>query len=163
MIDAINNLFLKTYQLYTGRVRTTGAADAKHITIHFYTAKKCDECVNGSHLTLHDLKFHSHDPKQIKLTEDQRAIQVTDILLFIKKEDVLAVFKRYGNIESCRLHARSNSKVQQARIVYDNADSITHFAIQWAVYCYSTCLRITPCYLSLEQKKAQRKHVVLLT
>ncbi|PKK56281.1 hypothetical protein RhiirC2_800374 [Rhizophagus irregularis] len=33
--------------------------------------------------------------------------------------------------------------MQQARIVYDHADAISRFTTQWAVYCFSTCLRVT--------------------
>ena len=32
-----------------------------------------------------------------------------------------------------------------------------------AIYCYSTCLRITPCSLTLEQKKSRREFVVVLS
>ncbi|PKK59579.1 hypothetical protein RhiirC2_794655 [Rhizophagus irregularis] len=34
---------------------------------------------------------------------------------------------------------------------------------QWAIYCYSTCLRITPCSLSLNQKKSRREFVAVLS
>ncbi|EXX58122.1 hypothetical protein RirG_200870 [Rhizophagus irregularis DAOM 197198w] len=94
---------------------------------------------------------------------DLRTIQVTDIPFYIKKDDIVVAFKRFGNIDSCRIHAHADLKVQQARIIYDSAVTITQFNDQWAVYCYSTCLRITLCHLSLEQKKSCRKHVALLT
>ncbi|GBB92763.1 hypothetical protein RclHR1_20510002 [Rhizophagus clarus] len=42
-----------------------------------------------------------------------------------------------------------NAKVQQAQIVYDSAQSIARFDSQWAVYCFSTCLRVTPCHYTL--------------
>lgn len=38
-----------------------------------------------------------------------------------------------------------------------------HFSTQWAVYCYSTCLRITPCNFTTDQKSARHIHVALLT
>ncbi|GET56105.1 hypothetical protein GLOIN_2v1673942 [Rhizophagus irregularis DAOM 181602=DAOM 197198] len=56
-----------------------------------------------------------------------------------------------------------NAKVQQARIVYDHADSIARFTDQWAVYCFSTCLRITPCFYTVDQKAARRQYVATLT
>ncbi|GET62755.1 hypothetical protein GLOIN_2v1673942 [Rhizophagus irregularis DAOM 181602=DAOM 197198] len=56
----------------------------------------------------------------------------------------------------------SNAKVQQARIVYDHADSIARFTDQWAVYCFSTCLRITPCFYTVDQKAARRQYVATL-
>ncbi|GET63944.1 hypothetical protein GLOIN_2v1877187 [Rhizophagus irregularis DAOM 181602=DAOM 197198] len=34
---------------------------------------------------------------------------------------------------------------------------------QWAIYCYSTCLCITPCSLTLEQKKSRREFVAVLS
>ncbi|GBC33020.2 hypothetical protein GLOIN_2v1877187 [Rhizophagus irregularis DAOM 181602=DAOM 197198] len=34
---------------------------------------------------------------------------------------------------------------------------------QWAIYCYSTCLRITPCSLSLDQKKSRREFIAVLS
>ncbi|PKK57305.1 hypothetical protein RhiirC2_798281 [Rhizophagus irregularis] len=33
---------------------------------------------------------------------------------------------------------------------------------QWAIYYYSTCLRITPCSLTLDQKKSRREFVAVL-
>ncbi|PKK55640.1 hypothetical protein RhiirC2_801884 [Rhizophagus irregularis] len=44
----------------------------------------------------------------------------------------MAYFKKFGNITSCRLFSRPNAKVQQARIIYDHADSIARFTDQWA-------------------------------
>ncbi|GBC30232.2 hypothetical protein GLOIN_2v1877187 [Rhizophagus irregularis DAOM 181602=DAOM 197198] len=34
---------------------------------------------------------------------------------------------------------------------------------QWAIYCYSTCLRITPCSLTLDQKKSRCEFVAVLS
>ncbi|PKB99946.1 hypothetical protein RhiirA5_403424 [Rhizophagus irregularis] len=109
--------------------------------------------------------YHSYTAVlQLRTDEDLRAIQVTDIPFFIKKDDITALFKKYGNIQSCRLHTRANAKVQQARIVYDDVSSIQHFMDkQWAIYCYSTCLRITPCSLTLDQKKSRREFVAVLS
>ncbi|GBC48051.2 hypothetical protein GLOIN_2v1762049 [Rhizophagus irregularis DAOM 181602=DAOM 197198] len=101
--------------------------------------------------------FGSGDFKRLQLRtdEDLRAIQVTDIPFFIKKDDIIALFKKYGNIQSYRFHTRANAKVQQAHIVYDDVSSIWHFVDkQWAIYCYSTCLRITPYSLTLDKKKS---------
>ncbi|CAB5348850.1 unnamed protein product [Rhizophagus irregularis] len=53
--------------------------------------------------------------------------------------------------------------MQQARIVYDHADAISRFTTQWAVYCFSTCLRVTPCHYSLDQKAARRAFVAVLS
>ncbi|GBC39581.2 hypothetical protein GLOIN_2v1766278 [Rhizophagus irregularis DAOM 181602=DAOM 197198] len=53
--------------------------------------------------------------------------------------------------------------MQQARIVYDHADAISRFTTQWAVYCFSTCLRVTPCYYSVEHKAARREFVAILS
>ncbi|CAB4403199.1 unnamed protein product [Rhizophagus irregularis] len=132
LIEAVNNLFLETYESYTGRARMTGSGDAKRIVIHFQTAEARDMCVGSTHLEFPDLAFHAHDPRQLRTNEDLRAIQVTDIIFFIKKDNLLAYFKKFGNITSSRLFSRPNAKVQQARIVYDNADSIARFTNQWA-------------------------------
>ncbi|GBB92511.1 hypothetical protein RclHR1_20180003 [Rhizophagus clarus] len=75
----------------------------------------------------------------------------------------MSYFKKFGNITSCRIHSRKNAKVQQARIVYNSAFSITHFDTQWAVYCFSTCLRVTPCHYTVEQKSSRREFVATLT
>ncbi|GBC31797.2 hypothetical protein GLOIN_2v1877187 [Rhizophagus irregularis DAOM 181602=DAOM 197198] len=53
--------------------------------------------------------------------------------------------------------------MQQARIVYDHADAISRFTTQWAVYCFSTCLRVTPCHYSVELKAARREFVAILS
>ncbi|PKK64583.1 hypothetical protein RhiirC2_716177 [Rhizophagus irregularis] len=71
--------------------------------------------------------YHSYTGRARMSGSDLWAIQVTDIPFFIKKDDIIALFKKYGNIQSCRLHTRVNAKVQQARIVYDDASSIQHF------------------------------------
>ncbi|CAB4436126.1 unnamed protein product [Rhizophagus irregularis] len=163
LIEAVNNLFLETYESYTGRARMTGSGDAKRLVIHFQTAEARDMCVGSTHPEFPDLTFHAHDPRQLRTNEDLRAIQVTDIPFFIKKDNLLAYFKKFGNITSSRLFSRPNAKVQQARIVYDNADSIARFADQWAVYCFSTCLRVTPCSYTVDQKAARRQFVATLT
>ncbi|CAB4443458.1 unnamed protein product [Rhizophagus irregularis] len=164
MIDAVNNLLLETYHSYTGRARMTGSNESKRLVIHFNSSKERDDCLSQQFADLADLRFFLHDPQQLRTNEDLCAIQVTDIPFFIKKDDVAALFKKYGNIQSCRLYSRANAKVQQARIVYDDAQSIAHFQDkQWAIYCYSTCLRITPCSLTLEQKKSRHEFVAVLS
>ncbi|GET50314.1 hypothetical protein GLOIN_2v1766278 [Rhizophagus irregularis DAOM 181602=DAOM 197198] len=163
LIEAVNNLFLETYESFTGKARMTGSGEAKRLVIHFHTAEARDLCVGSTHPEFPDLIFHAHDPRQLRSNEDLRAIQVTDIPFFIKKDNLMAYFKKFGNITSCRLFSRPNAKVQQARIVYDHADSIARFTDQWAVYCFSTCLRITPCSYSVDQKAARRQYVATLT
>jgi hypothetical protein len=164
MIDAVNNLLLETYHSYIGRARLTGSGEHKRLIIHFNSTKERDACCTTQFASFADLRFYTHDPQQLRTDEDLRAIQVTDIPFFIKKDDVTALFKKYGNIQSCHLYSHPNAKVQQARIVYDDATSIRHFTDkQWAIYCYSTCLRITPCSLTLEQKKSRREFVAVLS
>ncbi|PKC09782.1 hypothetical protein RhiirA5_498983, partial [Rhizophagus irregularis] len=163
LIEAVNNLFLETYESFTGKARMTGSGEAKRLVIHFHTAEARDLCVGSTHPEFPDLIFHAHDPRQLRSNEDLRAIQVTDIPFFIKKDNLMAYFKKFGNITSCRLFSRPNAKVQQARIVYDHADSIARFTDQWAVYCFSTCLRITPCSYTVDQKAARRQYVATLT
>ncbi|PKC54609.1 hypothetical protein RhiirA1_476987 [Rhizophagus irregularis] len=162
-IEAVNNLFLETYESYTGKARMTGSGEAKRLVIHFSTAEARDLCVGVTHSVFPDLIFHAHDPRQPRSNDDLWAIQVTDIPFFIKKDNLMAYFKKFGNITSCRLFSRPNAKVQQARIVYDHADSIARFTDQWAVYCFSTCLRITPCFYTVDQKAARRQYVATLT
>ncbi|GBB99586.1 hypothetical protein RclHR1_35700001 [Rhizophagus clarus] len=60
-------------------------------------------------------------------------------------------------------HQQKNAKVQQARIVYDSAQSIARFDSQWAVYCFSTCLRVTPYHYTVDQKSSRRAFVATLT
>ncbi|GBB86992.1 hypothetical protein RclHR1_13440010 [Rhizophagus clarus] len=75
----------------------------------------------------------------------------------------MSYFKKFGNIQSCRVYSRKNAKVQQARIVYDSALSITRFDTQWAVYCFSTCLQVTPYHYTVDQKSSRRTFVATLT
>ncbi|GBC33507.1 uncharacterized protein OCT59_007652 [Rhizophagus irregularis] len=163
IIDAVNNLFLETYESYTGRARMTGSGDAKRLIIHFHTAEARDLCVESTHSDFPDLQFHLYDPKQLRSDEDLRAIQVTDILFFITKPQLQSYFKKFGNLLALHLYSRKGAKMQQARIVYDHADAISRFTTQWAVYCFSTCLRVTPCHYSLEQKAARRAFVAVLS
>ncbi|GBC38843.2 hypothetical protein GLOIN_2v1762049 [Rhizophagus irregularis DAOM 181602=DAOM 197198] len=141
MIDAVNNSFWK-------------------LTIHILAMPASLVLV-----TLKDWLSTSIQPKnQLQTDEDLHAIQVTDIPFFIKKNNVTALFKKYGNIQSCCLHTHTNAKVQQARIVYDDASSIQHFIDkQWAIYCYSTCLHIMPCSVTLDRKKSRREFVAVLS
>ncbi|GBC36404.1 hypothetical protein GLOIN_2v1766278 [Rhizophagus irregularis DAOM 181602=DAOM 197198] len=163
IIDAVNNLFLETYESYTGRARMTGSGDAKRLIIHFHTAEARDLCVGSTHSDFPDLQFHLYDPKQLRSDEDLRAIQVTDIPFFITKPQLQSYFKKFGNLLALHLYSRKGAKMQQARIVYDHADAISRFTTQWAVYCFSTCLRVTPCHYSLDQKAARRAFVAVLS
>ncbi|PKC56007.1 hypothetical protein RhiirA1_474681, partial [Rhizophagus irregularis] len=163
IIDAVNNLFLETYESYTGRARMTGSGDAKRLIIHFHTAEARDLCIGSTHSDFPDLQFHLYDPKQLRSDEDLRAIQVTDIPFFITKPQLQSYFKKFGNLLALHLYSRKGAKMQQARIVYDHADAISRFTTQWAVYCFSTCLRVTPCHYSLDQKAARRAFVAVLS
>ncbi|GBB83881.1 hypothetical protein RclHR1_10550001 [Rhizophagus clarus] len=163
LIDAVNNTFLEMYKSYTGKARMTGSGDFKRLVIHFQTMAAHDACVDAAHQQFPDLVFHAHNPRQLRSNEDLRAIQVTDIPFFLTKENVISYFKKFGNIASCRVYSRNNAKVQQARIVYDSAQSIARFDSQWAVYCFSTCLRVTPCHYTVDQKSSRRAFVTTLT
>ncbi|PKY56512.1 hypothetical protein RhiirA4_476856 [Rhizophagus irregularis] len=153
MIDAVNNLLLETYHSYTGRAHISGLGDQKRLVIHFNSTTERDACFSLQHEDLADFKFFLHDPQQLHTNEDLWAIQVTDIPFFIKKDNIMALFKKYGNIQSCRLYAQPNAKIQQARIVFDDAQSLQPFDKQWAIYCYSTCLRITPWLIYIRAKE----------
>ncbi|PKC55096.1 hypothetical protein RhiirA1_446914 [Rhizophagus irregularis] len=141
----------------------TGSGDAKRLIIHFHTAEARDLCVGSTHSDFPDLQFHLYDPKQLRSDEDLRAIQVTDIPFFITKPQLQSYFKKFGNLLALHLYSRKGAKMQQARIVYDHADAISRFTTQWAVYCFSTCLRVTPCHYSLDQKAARRAFVAVLS
>ncbi|GBC49965.1 hypothetical protein GLOIN_2v1766278 [Rhizophagus irregularis DAOM 181602=DAOM 197198] len=141
----------------------TGSGDAKRLIIHFHTAEARDMCVGSTHSEFPDLQFHLYDPKQLRSDEDLRAIQVTDIPFFITKPQLQSYFKKFGNLLALHLYSRKGAKMQQARIVYDHADAISRFTNQWAVYCFSTCLRVTPCHYSLDQKAARRAFVAVLS
>ena len=111
MIDAVNNFFLETYHSYIGCARLTGSGEQKKLIIHFNSSKERDACCSTQFDDLADLCFHVHDSQQLRTEEDLHAIQVTDIPFFIKKDDVTALFKKYGNIQSCRLYSHPNAKV----------------------------------------------------
>ncbi|GBB86434.1 hypothetical protein RclHR1_12880004 [Rhizophagus clarus] len=162
-MDAVNNTFLEMYESYTGKARMTGSGNAKRLVIHFHTKEARDACVGAAHQQFPDLVFHAHDPRQLRSDEDLRAIQVTDIPFFLSKDNIMSYFKKFGNIASCRVYSRKNAKVQQARIVYDSALSIARFDTQWAVYCFSTCLRMTPCHYTVDQKSSRYEFVATLT
>ncbi|PKK55906.1 hypothetical protein RhiirC2_801193, partial [Rhizophagus irregularis] len=141
----------------------TGSGDAKRLIIHFHTVKARDLCVGSTHSEFPDLQFHLYDPKQLRSDEDLCAIQVTDIPFFITKPQLQSYFKNFGYLLSLHLYSRKGAKMQQARIVYDHADAISRFTTQWAVYCFSTCLRVTPCHYSIDQKAARREFVAVLS
>ncbi|PKY35134.1 hypothetical protein RhiirB3_533061 [Rhizophagus irregularis] len=130
IIEGVNNLFLETYESYTGRARMTGSGDAKRLIIHFHTVEARDLCVGSTHSDFLDLQFHLYDPKQLRSDEDLRAIQVTDIPFFITKPQLQSYFKKFGNLLSLHLYSRKGAKMQQARIVYDHADAISRFTTQ---------------------------------
>ncbi|RGB23261.1 hypothetical protein C1646_677247 [Rhizophagus diaphanus] len=127
MINAVNNLLLKTYHSYTGRAHISDSSDQKRLVIHFNSSKECNTCLATQFNDLANLRFFMHDLQQLRTNKDLCAIQVTDIPFFITKDDITALFKKYGNIQSCRFHTHANAKVQQARIVFDDASSISHF------------------------------------
>ncbi|RGB26436.1 hypothetical protein C1646_770443 [Rhizophagus diaphanus] len=70
LIDAVNNLFLETYESYTGHAKMIGSGEAKRFVIHFQSAEAWDACCNGFHVEFPDLLFHSHDPRQLRGAED---------------------------------------------------------------------------------------------
>ncbi|CAB4443088.1 unnamed protein product [Rhizophagus irregularis] len=115
------------------------------------------------------VKPMSHTLARARMTGSGDAKRLVIISKLLKhaicalKDNLLAYFKKFGNITSSRLFSRPNAKVQQARIVYDNADSIARFTDQWAVYCFSTCLRVTPCSYTVDQKAARCQFVATLT
>ncbi|PKY58212.1 hypothetical protein RhiirA4_479937 [Rhizophagus irregularis] len=65
LINAINNLFLETYESYTGKARMIGSGDAKRLAIHFQTQEARDLCIGSHHSEFPDLVFHAHDPRQL--------------------------------------------------------------------------------------------------
>ncbi|GBC04031.1 hypothetical protein RclHR1_05480014 [Rhizophagus clarus] len=132
----------------------TGSGDAKRLVIYFQTMEAQDACVGAAHLQFPVLVFHTHDPRQLRSDEDLRTIQVIDIPFFLTKDNITSYFKKFGNIASCQVYFRKNAKVQQARIVYDSTLSIARFDTQWAIYCFSTCLRVTPCHYTVDQKSS---------
>ncbi|GBB95645.1 hypothetical protein RclHR1_25870002 [Rhizophagus clarus] len=163
LIDAVNNTFLEMYESCTGKARMTGSNDSKRLVIYFQIAAARDACVGAAHQQFPDLVFHAHDPRQLWSNKDLRAIQVTDIPFFLNRDNVISYFKKFGNIASCRIYFRKNAKVQQAQIVYNSAQSIAQFDFQWAVYCFSTCLRVTPCHYTVDQKSSRHAFVATLT
>ncbi|PKC54623.1 hypothetical protein RhiirA1_403506 [Rhizophagus irregularis] len=104
----------------------------------FTTNKALIEAVNNLFLEI----YESYTGKVHMTSSDLWAIQVTDIPFFIKKDNLMAYFKKFGNITFCRLFSRFNAK---------------------AIYCFSTCLQITLCYYSVDQKAAHRQFVATLT
>ncbi|RGB25103.1 hypothetical protein C1646_772187 [Rhizophagus diaphanus] len=70
LIDAVNNLFLETYESYTGYAKMTGSGDAKRLIVHFQSAEAQDACCNGTHAEFPDLLFHPYDPRQLRGAED---------------------------------------------------------------------------------------------
>ncbi|PKC54997.1 hypothetical protein RhiirA1_476340 [Rhizophagus irregularis] len=54
-IEAVNNLFLETYDSYTGKAPR-------------------DLCASSTHLEFPDLVFHAYDPRQLRSNEDLQAI-----------------------------------------------------------------------------------------
>ncbi|GBC53511.2 hypothetical protein GLOIN_2v1766278 [Rhizophagus irregularis DAOM 181602=DAOM 197198] len=96
LIEAVNNLFLETYESFTGKARMTGSGEAKRLVIHFHTAEARDLCVGSTHPESSDLIFHAYDPHQLRSNEDLWAIQVIDIPFFIKKDNLMAYFKKFG-------------------------------------------------------------------
>ncbi|RGB22053.1 hypothetical protein C1646_776730 [Rhizophagus diaphanus] len=65
LINAVNNLFLEMYELYTSHAKMTGSGDIKHLIIHFQFTEARDACCNGTHAEFPDLLFHPHDPRQL--------------------------------------------------------------------------------------------------
>ncbi|PKY59890.1 hypothetical protein RhiirA4_483013 [Rhizophagus irregularis] len=90
---------------YIGKTKTIGKDEFKRLIIHFYTVEDRNTCINDSYPDLADIKFHAHDLRQLKFAENLQAIQVTDIPFFIFKDDIIAMFKRFSNIDSCYLYA----------------------------------------------------------
>ncbi|GBC41990.2 hypothetical protein GLOIN_2v1766278 [Rhizophagus irregularis DAOM 181602=DAOM 197198] len=85
LIEAVNNLFLETYESYIGKARMTGSGNAKRLVIYFHTAKARDLYASSFHPELPDLVFHAHDPHQLRSNKDLQIIQVTIFRSLLKK------------------------------------------------------------------------------
>ncbi|GBB94062.1 hypothetical protein RclHR1_22850003 [Rhizophagus clarus] len=72
------------------------------------------------------------------------------------------VFRPCVSCTQLQAAPEKNAKIQQAKIVYDSAQAIAHFDIQWAVYCFFTCLRVTLYHYTVDQKSSRREFVITL-
>ncbi|GBC26347.2 hypothetical protein GLOIN_2v1673942 [Rhizophagus irregularis DAOM 181602=DAOM 197198] len=62
LIEAVNNLFLETYESFTGKARMTGSGEAKRLVIHFHTAEARD--LLGAKAVNVPLSLNSYKPKR---------------------------------------------------------------------------------------------------
>ncbi|GET52415.1 hypothetical protein GLOIN_2v1673942 [Rhizophagus irregularis DAOM 181602=DAOM 197198] len=62
LIEAVNNLFLETYESFTGKARMTGSGEAKRLVIHFHTAEARDFL--GAKAVNVPLSLNSYKPKR---------------------------------------------------------------------------------------------------
>ncbi|PKY16000.1 hypothetical protein RhiirB3_428295, partial [Rhizophagus irregularis] len=62
LIEAVNNLFLETYESFTGKACMTGSGEAKRLVIHFHTAEARDFL--GAKAVNVPLSLNSYKPKR---------------------------------------------------------------------------------------------------
>src|ERR1043165_218856 len=108
-------------------------------------------------------KFFNYDPRAILEDKKKRSLVVRDIPMFITKDNIDARFKKFGLIDSIRLHVPHNAIFQIAEIIYENAESIKSFYQgHWSLFVKEECVRIFPASMTNEERAARQQHTAIL-
>ena len=91
--------------------------------------------------------------KEWKELEDEKShtIQVVDIPLFVKHNQIEVRFSQYGKIT--KVNTKAKGLYQQAYITFKAADSLQIFYNSWSDYIGKNTVRVIPLIF-------QKKHVI---
>src|ERR1044072_8505401 len=99
--------------------------------------------------------FHAFDPQKIAELERLRTLNVRNIPLRLKKENLATYFKQFGIIDLIRMRVPHNSLFQSAEIVFQDLNVINQFyCSKWGTFIMGECDRIYPAALSKEEHDA---------
>src|SRR5205807_864089 len=111
--------------------RYYGAGEEAIIIVSFKDEEDFKQLLSDEHTDLKQSEssetlpqFHLYDATKIRAEESLRSIVATDILLFLKHNEVKSRFAQHGTIQKFRMTTPPNSMYQKASITYTDPDVI---------------------------------------
>jgi RNA recognition motif-containing protein len=159
MCDEVDRA-LSQYSSYGSRARCEGSGDNKRILVSFFVQDDHTACVQSPCTDLLDLAFTPYSPADVKRSDEEKSLFVTDIPLFLNETQIRQAFSRYSTVVKCKLTTRNH--YYNAHIQFAEASSITQFNDIWAIICLGNSLRVCPASYSKSQHDSRKEHVAIL-
>ena len=112
------------------------------------------------------IKFVNHELVKPTVSEQEledeksRTIQVVDIPLFVKKNQIELAFSRFGKIT--KVNTKAKGLYQQAYVTFEHVDMIKAFYTKWSFNINNDAVRVIPINLSEEQRDLRNLYCLKL-